>query len=254
MDVSSLFSLKDRMALVTGAGSGIGQAIALGFAQAGAKVLAVGHSSIEETKEKANAKGLDIVTITADLSKEEGVRSIVDFALKTMGRVDVLAYVAGTIRRTPAEKHSLEDWDAVMALNLRSAFLMSQLVGQDMLSRGYGKIIHIASMLTFMGGMNVVSYAASKSGIAGLVRTLANEWGGRGINVNAIAPGWIKTKLTSALQADPNRYNTILSRIPAGRWGEPEDLVGAAIFLASRASDYVNGHILVVDGGYLARG
>lgn len=254
MDILSLFSLKGRTAIVTGAGSGIGQAIALGFAEVGAKVLAVGHSSIEETKEKAKAKGLDVITITADLSKEEEVRRVVEFALNEMGKIDILAYVSGTIRRSPAENHTLEDWDAVMNLNLRSAFLMSQLVGRDMLSRGYGKIIHIASMLTFMGGWTVVSYSASKSGIAGLVRTLANEWAGRGINVNAIAPGWIKTKLTKAIQEDPNRYNAILSRIPSGRWGEPEDLVGAAIFLASPASDYVNGHILVVDGGYLARG
>ncbi|MBC7331388.1 MAG: SDR family oxidoreductase [Synergistetes bacterium] len=254
MDILSLFSLKERTAIVTGAGSGIGQAIALGFGKAGAKVLAVGHSSIDETRKKAEDQGIDVITTTADLSRKEEVERVVDMALREMGKVDILAYVSGTIRRSPAENHSLEDWDAVMNLNLRSAFYMSQLVGRDMLKRGYGKIIHIASMLTFMGGWTVVSYSASKSGIAGLVRTLANEWAGRGINVNAIAPGWIKTKLTKAIQEDPNRYNTILSRIPAGRWGEPEDLVGAAIFLASRASDYVNGHILAVDGGYLARG
>ncbi|MGB9661309.1 MAG: SDR family oxidoreductase [Moorellaceae bacterium] len=254
MKIASLFSLTDRVALVTGAGSGIGQAIALGLAEAGAKVIAVGHTNIEETRERAATLGLSVIPITADLSKEEEIKATVDFALKELGRIDILAHAAGTIRRVPAERHSLEDWDTVLTLNLRSAFLLSQMVGQDMLSRGYGKIIHIASMLTFMGGLNVVSYSAAKSGIAGLVRTLANEWGGRGINVNAIAPGWIKTKLTAALQADANRYNTILARIPAGRWGEPEDLVGAAIFLASPASDYVNGQILAVDGGYLARG
>ncbi|MBC7324981.1 MAG: SDR family oxidoreductase, partial [Moorella sp. (in: Bacteria)] len=139
-------------------------------------------------------------------------------------------------------------------LNLRSTFLLCQLAGRDMLARGYGKIINIASMLSFMGGLNVVSYTAAKTGIAGLTRALANEWAGRGINVNAIAPGWIKTKLTAALQQNEARYQSILARIPAGRWGVPEDLVGAAVFLASPASDYVNGHILAVDGGYLARG
>jgi 2-deoxy-D-gluconate 3-dehydrogenase len=250
----SLFSLEGRVALVTGAGSGIGHVVAVGLADAGAEVFAVGHSCIKETKEKIFSLGKKCTAITADLSREEEIRATVDQALKEYGRIDILVNAAGIIRRTPAEDFSLRDWDEVINLNLRSAFLLSQLAGRDMLGRGYGKIIHFASMLTFMGGFTVVSYAAAKSGIAGLVRTLANEWAGRGINVNAIAPGWIKTKMTSAIQENETRYQTILSRIPAGRWGVPGDLVGATVFLASPASDYVNGHILAVDGGYLARG
>lgn len=250
----SLFSLEGRTALVTGAGSGIGQAVALGLARTGAEVFAVGHSSLEDTWEKLKAIGDGHAGVLADLSREEEIERIVKQTLEVCGKIDILVNVAGVIKRSPAEEHSLEDWDTVLNLNLRSVFLLCQLVGRHMLGRGYGKIINIASMLTFMGGYTVVSYAAAKSGIAGLTRTLANEWAGRGINVNAIAPGWIETKMTKAIRENEARYNFILSRIPAGRWGRPEDLVGAAIFLASPASDYVNGHILAVDGGYLARG
>ncbi|GEA19215.1 2-dehydro-3-deoxy-D-gluconate 5-dehydrogenase KduD [Moorella sp. E306M] len=250
----SPFSLEGRTALVTGAGSGIGQAIALGLARAGAEIFAVGHTSIDDTRAKFQEMGGRHLAATADLSREEEIERIVKRALEAWGKIDILVNVAGVIRRSPAEEHPLTDWDAVLNLNLRSVFLLCQHVGHHMLARSYGKIINIASMLTFMGGYTVVSYAAAKSGIAGLTRTLANEWAGRGINVNAIAPGWIETKMTQAIQENRERYHFILSRIPAGRWGKPEDLVGAAVFLASSAADYVNGHILVVDGGYLARG
>jgi len=199
------------------------------------------------------AAGRRCHAIKADLSTIAPVSAIVEETLATFGRLDILVNNAGIIRRADAVDFTEEDWDAVIDTNLKSVFFLCQAAGRHMLAQGAGKIINIASMLSFQGGIRVPSYTASKSGVAGLTRLLANEWAGRGVNVNAIAPGYFATNNTAALQADETRNRAILERIPAGRWGQPADLGGAAVFLASRASDYVHGHILAVDGGWLAR-
>jgi len=252
------FDLTGRVAIVTGANTGIGQAIALALAAAGADIAAVGRSAATETVETVRAMGRRAEIVSADLSTIEPVQRIVDETVDKLGGLHILVNNAGIIRRADAVDFTEADWDAVIDTNLKSVFFLCQAVGRHMIARheragGGGKIINIASMLTFQGGIRVPSYAASKSGIAGVTKLLANEWAAKGVNVNAIAPGYIATNNTAALQADPVRNKGIVDRIPAGRWGDPSDLGGAAVFLASRASDYVQGHILAVDGGWLAR-
>ena len=247
------FDLTGRIAIVTGANTGIGQGIAVALAQAGADVALVGRSSAEETAELVRAAGRRAALVQADLSTTEPIQAVVDQTLSELGGLDILVNNAGIIRRADAVDFSEEDWDAVIDTNLKSVFFLCQAAGRHMIGQGTGKIINIASMLSFQGGIRVPSYTASKSGVAGLTKLLACEWAAKGINVNAIAPGYIATNNTAALQADENRNRQIIERIPAARWGEPSDLGGAAVFLASPASDYVQGHILAVDGGWLAR-
>ncbi|WP_274653549.1 2-dehydro-3-deoxy-D-gluconate 5-dehydrogenase KduD [Paenibacillus humicola] len=249
----NLFDLSGKTALVTGASGGLGRAMAVGFAEAGANVVAVASSESAETVEAIRAKGGRAELIAADLRNEDVLEDVVENAAGFFGGIDILVNNAGIIRRTPAANHSREDWHEVIGLNLNAVFFLCQLAGQRMLDRGSGKIINIASMLSFQGGINVPGYTASKHGVTGITKALANEWAGRGIQVNAIAPGYMKTNNTAPILADENRYRSITERIPAGRWGTPEDLVGPAIFLASSASDYMNGHVLCVDGGWMAR-
>jgi 2-dehydro-3-deoxy-D-gluconate 5-dehydrogenase len=252
------FKLKERVALVTGASAGLGAAIAIALAEAGAHVACHGNTrSPEATCEQITSAGGVAYAITGDLSQPETPKHLVAQTLERFGRIDILINNAGTIRRAPAADYSDEDWAAVIEVNLSSVFRLSKLVGKQMIERGKGgkggKIVNIASLLSFQGGITVPAYAASKGGVAQLTKALANEWAKHRINVNAIAPGYMRTANTAALQADETRNRQILERIPAGRWGEPEDLAGAAVFLASSASDYINGHVLVVDGGWLGR-
>ena len=247
------FDLSGKVAVVTGANTGIGQAIALALAAAGADIACVGRTPADDTVQQIRALGRRAEIISADLSTIEPVQRVVDEAVDKLGGLDILINNAGIIRRADAVDFSEEDWDAVIDTNLKSVFFLCQAAGRHMIAQGAGKIINIASMLTFQGGIRVPSYTASKSGIGGLTKLLANEWAGKGINVNAIAPGYIATNNTAALQADESRNRAILERIPAGKWGDPEDLGGAAVFLCSRAADYVQGHILAADGGWLAR-
>ncbi len=246
------FDLSGKTALVTGANTGIGQGIAVALAQAGADIAAVSRSDPAETERAVKAAGRSFLRIEADLGSTKPIPAIVAQTLARFGRIDILVNNAGTIRRADALDFSEEDWDAVIDVNLKSAFFLAQAVARTMLGKG-GKIINIASMLSFQGGIRVASYAASKSGLAGITRLLANEWAAKGIHVNAIAPGYFETNNTEALRQDEGRSRDILARIPAGRWGRPSDLGGAAVFLASAASDYVHGTILPVDGGWLAR-
>jgi len=251
--MNHLFDLTGKVAVVTGANTGIGQAIALALAGAGADVACVGRTSAEETVAKARSMGRRAEIVSADLSTIEPVNRVVDETVDKLGGLDILVNNAGIIRRNDAVDFTEEDWDAVVDTNLKSVFFLCQAAGRHMIANGGGKIINIASMLTFQGGIRVPSYTASKSGIGGLTKLLANEWATKGVNVNAIAPGYIATNNTAALQADEARNKSILDRIPAARWGDASDLGGAAVFLASRAADYVQGHILAVDGGWLAR-
>ena len=248
------FKLHDRVALVTGASAGLGAAIAIALSEAGAQVSCHGNTrSPESTCDRIRSAGGVAHAITGDLSQSETARSLVEQTLERFGRIDILINNAGTIRRAPAVEYSDDDWTAVIEVNLSSVFRLSKLAGKEMIANGRGKIVNIASLLSFQGGITVPAYAASKGGVAQLTKALANEWAKHGINVNAIAPGYMRTANTEALQADETRNRQILERIPAGRWGEPEDLAGAAVFLSSSASDYVNGHVLVVDGGWLGR-
>jgi 2-deoxy-D-gluconate 3-dehydrogenase len=247
------FDLSTRVALVTGANTGIGQAIAIALAAAGADVALAGRTAAEETAAQIAALGRRAIIVPADLSTIAPVQGVVDETVDKLGRLDILVNNAGIIRRADAVDFTEEDWDAVVDTNLKSVFFLCQAAGKRMIAQGSGKIINIASMLTFQGGIRVPSYTASKSGIGGLTKLLANEWAAKGVQVNAIAPGYIATNNTAALQADAARNASILDRIPAGRWGTASDLGGAAVFLASSASDYVQGHILAVDGGWLAR-
>jgi len=236
------FKLYGRVALVTGASTGLGAAIAVALAAAGAQVCR--HGNTHSTPDG----------ITGDLSKPETAKALVEQTLERFGRLDILVNNAGTIRRAPAVDYSEDDWTTVIEVNLSSVFRLSQLAGRHMIESGRGgKIVNIASLLSFQGGITVPAYAAAKGGVAQLTKALANEWAKHKINVNAIAPGYMRTNNTAALQADETRNRQILERIPAGRWGEPEDLAGAAVFLSSSASDYVNGHVLVVDGGWMGR-
>ena len=250
----STFRLDGLSALVTGASKGIGAAIAVALAEAGADVACHGNSRApDETAERVRALGRKAIAVRADLGLRDAPAAMVDATNAGLGRIDILVNNAGTIRRAPAVEFTEEDWDAVIEVNLRSVFRLCQLAGRGMLERGRGKILNIASLLSFQGGITVPAYAASKGAVAQLTKALANEWAPRGVNVNAIAPGYIRTDNTAALMKDPTRSRQILERIPAGRWGEVEDLTGAAVFLCSRASDYVNGHVLAVDGGWLGR-
>ncbi|HEV7341234.1 MAG TPA: 2-dehydro-3-deoxy-D-gluconate 5-dehydrogenase KduD [Sphingopyxis sp.] len=251
--MAGLFDLSGQVALVTGANTGIGQGIALALAEAGADIAAAGRSAADKTVGKVRALSRKGENFAADLSSVGAVQPLVDAVLAEFGRIDILVNNAGIIRRADAVDFTEADWDAVMDTNLKTLFFLCQSVGRQMIARGSGKIINIASMLTFQGGIRVPSYTASKSGVGGLTKLLANEWAAKGIQVNAIAPGYIATNNTAALQGDEVRNRQIMERIPAGRWGNPGDLGGAAVFLASRASDYVQGHILAVDGGWLAR-
>lgn len=251
--MTSPFDLTGKAAIVTGANTGIGQAIAVALAGAGADVALAGRSRADETAARVEALGRRAVLIEADLGTTAPVQQVVDETLAALGRLDILINNAGIIRRADAADFSEADWDAVLDTNLKSLFFLCQAAGRQMLRQGSGKIVNIASLLSFQGGIRVPSYAAAKSGVAGLTKALANEWAGRGINVNAIAPGYIATNNTAALQADETRNRQILERIPAGRWGDPKDIAGAAVFLSSPAADYVNGHVLAVDGGWLGR-
>ena len=249
------FRLDGRVALVTGAARGLGQGIALGMAEAGADIVALDHCSSDDTGVAVKALGRRFSQVCCDLREATvaDLEAVVARIVAEMGRLDILVNNAGIIRRAPALEFSEADWDDVIQIDLKALFFLSQAAARQMLKQGGGKIINTASMLSFQGGIVVPSYTAAKSGVAGLTRALANEWAKHGINVNAIAPGYMATDNTAALRADPTRSQTILDRIPAGRWGTPDDLKPAAVFLASRGSDYVHGAILCVDGGWLAR-
>ncbi len=251
--MTGLFDLSGQAAIVTGANTGIGQGIALALAQAGANLALVGRTPAEATAQAARQLGRTVTMLDADLSTTGPIARVIEATLADLGRLDILVNNAGIIRRADAVDFSEADWDAVIDTNLKSVFFLCQAAGRQMIAQGRGKIVNIASLLSFQGGIRVPSYTASKSGVAGLTKLLANEWAAKGVNVNAIAPGYIATNNTAALQADETRNRQILERIPAGRWGAPSDLGGAAVFLASSASDYVNGHVLAVDGGWLGR-
>jgi 2-deoxy-D-gluconate 3-dehydrogenase len=252
--MSAMFDLAGRVAIVTGANTGLGQAMAIALARAGADVALVGRSPMTDTAARIAALERESIQIEADLSALAPIASIVERTLAWRQRIDILVNNAGIIRRANAIEFGEDDWDAVMDVNLKSVFFLSQAVAKRMLSQGSrGKIINIASLLSFQGGMRVASYTAAKSGLAGLTRLLACEWAIKGINVNAIAPGYFETNNTEALRADSDRSTAILARIPAGHWGRPEEIGGAAVFLASAAADYVHGVVLPVDGGWLAR-
>ncbi|UVF21051.1 2-dehydro-3-deoxy-D-gluconate 5-dehydrogenase KduD [Microvirga terrae] len=252
--MTASFDLTGKTAIVTGANTGLGQAIAVALAQAGASLVAVGRSAMDETERLCREAGAGFHAVQADLSSLEPIERIVAEAVSVTGRIDVLVNNAGIIRRADAIGFTEKDWDDVMNVNLKSTFFLSQAVARTMLADGHGgKIINIASLLSFQGGIRIPSYTASKSGLAGLTRLLACEWAAKGINVNAIAPGYFVTNNTEALRGDPKRSADILARIPAGRWGDPTDLAGAAVFLASPAANYVHGIVLPVDGGWLAR-
>lgn len=249
----SLFSLQGQVAMITGCNKGLGQAMAAALAEAGADIVGVNRRAADETRRKVEATGRAFYSVEAELGKDQPAH-IFEQALAVGGKIDILVNNAGMIRRAPALEFSEEDWDSVIDVNLKAAFFLAQHAARHMIERGSGgKIIHIASMLSFQGGIRVPSYTASKSGILGLTRLMANEWAAQGVNVNAIAPGYMATDNTQALREDATRGAEIIGRIPAGRWGEPSDLAGAVVFLASRGADYVNGHTLAVDGGWLAR-
>ncbi len=252
--MSNSFSLTGRRALVTGASRGLGQAMAVGLAGAGADVICASRDAggTDETAAAIRALGRQAWQLDADLSDPQAAETLAREA-EAIGTVDILVNNAGTIRRHPATRFPLEDWRHVLRTNLDSVWILSQHLGRAMVERGSGKIINVASLLSFSGGITVPAYTASKHAVAGLTRALANEWARHGVQVNAIAPGYFRTDNTRQLQDDPERSSAISDRIPAGRWGEPDDLVGAVVFLASPASDYVNGHVLVVDGGWMAR-
>jgi len=253
MRLSSLFALDGRTALVTGARTGIGRASALALAEAGADLVLWGHhDNLDDVAAEVADRGRKVRTVVADLCDAGSVREVADQVL-TAGPVDILVNNAGTIHRSPALSADETSWRKVLQVNLDAVFLMSRLFGAPMCKRGRGKIINVASMLSFQGGLNVSSYTASKHGVAGLTKALANEWAAGGVNVNAVAPGYVVTDNTEQLRTDEARAAEILSRIPAGRWADPADIAGSVVFLASAAADYIHGHLLVVDGGWMAR-
>ncbi len=249
------FSLAGKSALVTGASRGLGQRIAIALAEAGADVAC--HSrdvnGAAETIAAITALGRKGVSVFGDMAEREVPARVAAEALAELGKIDILVNNAGMIRRSPAVDYSEEDWSTVIEVNLSSVFRLSQAIGRHMVERGRGKIVNIASLLSFQGGITVPAYTASKSAVAGLTKALANEWAKHNVNVNAIAPGYMETDNTSALRADETRNRQIMERIPAGRWGDADDLSGAVVFLSSAASDYVQGHVMVVDGGWMAR-
>lgn len=249
-----LFRLDGKVSLVTGSARGLGAAIAMALAEAGADVVANDRTDPADTARAiASMPGRRSLGLVADLSDRAASDALIAGVLDKMGRLDILVNNAGIIRRAPAVDHGDADWDSVIEVNLTAVFRLCRAAGRHMLARGSGKIINIASLLSFQGGVTVPSYSAAKGAVAQVTKALANEWAGKGINVNAIAPGYMRTENTRPLADDPVRSRQISERIPAGRWGEPRDLAGTAVFLASAASDYVNGHVLVVDGGWLAR-
>ena len=251
--MSVSFDLAGKAALVTGANTGIGQAIAVALAGAGADVALAGRSEPGETLALIAATGRKSVSIAADFASIEPVQRVIDETLAGLGRLDILVNNAGIIRRADLDAFTEADWDAVIDTNLKTLFFLSQAAARHMATRGSGKIINIASLLSFQGGIRVPSYTAAKSGVAGLTKAMANELAPKGVQVNAIAPGYIATNNTAALRADQTRNRQSMERIPAGRWGDPADIAGAAVFLASSAADYVTGQVLAVDGGWLAR-
>ncbi len=253
--ILDLFKLDGKVALVTGAGRGLGQAMAIALAEAGADVAGLGSGSLNDTATRVQALGRRFLPLKVDLleAHAEDMTKVVEQVVVGLGALDILVNNAGTIRRAPVLEFSEKDWDDVIQVNLKAAFLLSQAAGRVMVKHGKGNIINIASMLSFQGGIRVASYTAAKSGMAGITRLMANELASKGLNINAIAPGYMATDNTAALRVDPERAPAILDRIPAGRWGEPADLMGAVVFLASAASDYMNGAIVPVDGGWLNR-
>jgi 2-deoxy-D-gluconate 3-dehydrogenase len=255
MTFSKLFSLRGKVAIVTGASRGIGKAIAAGFAQAGADLALVARSESKliEVQLELQSIGAKAEIFPYDLRQTDGIPDWVAQVVEACGRIDILVNNAGTTHRADAIDFPEERWDEVITLNLKSVWLLCQNVGRGMVERGSGKIINIASLLSFSGGIRASAYAASKGGVAQLTKALANEWASKGVNVNAIAPGYIDTELSAGVIADPVRSVQLMERIPAGRFGTPDDLVGAAIFLASEAAEYIHGHILTVDGGWMAR-
>ncbi|MXP55751.1 2-dehydro-3-deoxy-D-gluconate 5-dehydrogenase KduD [Pantoea sp. Seng] len=252
--ILNAFNLEGKIALVTGCNTGLGQGMALGLAQAGCDIIGVNRAGPADTQSKVEALGRRFWSIQADLTQPKGVPQIVEQAVAQAGRIDILVNNAGIIRREDALNFSEQDWDDVMNINSKSLFFLSQQVARQFIAQGNGgKIINIASMLSFQGGIRVPSYTASKSAVMGLTRLMANEWAKHGINVNAIAPGYMATNNTEQLRNDESRNEEILGRIPAGRWGVPDDMMGPIVFLASDAADYVHGFTLAVDGGWLAR-
>jgi 2-deoxy-D-gluconate 3-dehydrogenase len=255
MSILDQFRLHGKVALVTGMGRGLGQAMAVGLAEAGAEIAGLYQSNYESTQAQVEGLGRRFLPVQCDLltATVAQLNEVVEQVVRKMGRLDILVNNAGIIRRKPSLEFSEQDWDDVIQVNLKALFFLSQAAGRVMAEQGGGKIINTASVTSFQGGIVIPSYTAAKSGVAGLTRILANEWAVKGINVNAIAPGYMATDVTAALRVDPVRNPAILARIPAGHWGEPEDLKGAVVFLASQASSYVHGAILAVDGGWLAR-
>jgi 2-dehydro-3-deoxy-D-gluconate 5-dehydrogenase len=248
------FKLDGKVAIVTGGNTGLGQGYAVGLAKAGADLFIVTYdTNWEETKQLIEAEGRRAEFFQADLSQRESITAVVERCMEVYGRIDVLVNNAGTIRRAPLLEYKDEDWRAVLDINLNAVYYLSQDVAKVMVKQGGGKIINVASMLAFQGGKFVPSYTASKHGVAGITKAFANELGDKNVQINAVAPGYIATNNTAPIRADEGRSSEILSRIPAGRWGHPFDVIGAVVFLAGRASDYVNGHILAVDGGWLVR-
>jgi 2-deoxy-D-gluconate 3-dehydrogenase len=249
-----MFDIKDKVAIVTGANTGLGQAICVAYAKAGAKVLGVARRSCAETKAKIDAIGGIFNECTADLSSTTPIDNIIKTAIDLYGTVDILVNNAGIIKRADAVDVTEEDWDSVINVNQKVVFFLSQAFAKVVFAQNKkGKIINIASMLSYQGGIRVPAYCASKSAVIGFTRSLCNEWASKGINVNGIAPGYMETNNTEQIRSDSKRNDAILERIPQGRWGRPEDIAGAAIFLASEASDYINGFTIAVDGGWLAR-
>ena len=254
MSILDLFRLDGKTALVTGAAAGLGQAIAIALAEAGASVACHGNRRpAEETAERIRQLGRQAAAFSADLGDPAAAERLYDQVRSHLGSPQILINNAGTIERQAAEDVSLEAWMGVIQVNLHSAFQLCQLAGREMLQQGGGKIVNIASLLAFQGGLRVSAYAAAKGGLVQMTKALANEWAGRNVQVNAIAPGYVRTANTEGLRHDETRSRQILERIPVGRWGEPQDIAGAAVFLASAASDYVSGEVLVVDGGWMAR-
>ncbi|HGK4850682.1 TPA: 2-dehydro-3-deoxy-D-gluconate 5-dehydrogenase KduD [Yersinia enterocolitica] len=248
------FELKGKIALVTGCDTGLGQGMAIGLAEAGCDIVGVNIVEPKETIEKVTALGRRFLSLTADLSKIDGIPALLERAIAEFGQIDILVNNAGIIRREDAINFSEKDWDDVMNVNIKTVFFMSQAVAKQFIKQGIGgKIINVASMLSYQGGIRVPSYTASKSAVMGVTRLLANEWAKHGINVNAVAPGYMATNNTQQLRKDEERSKEILDRIPAGRWGLPDDLKGPVVFLASKASDYISGYTIAVDGGWLAR-
>jgi len=251
--VSGPFSLEGRVALVTGAAGGLGAAYAVALAAAGADVAVHDRNPGDETRDRVRALGRRAIALVGDITGPDTPERLVRETLQGLGALDIVVNNAGTIRRAPAAETTDEDWLAVLDVNLGSVFRMCRAAGRHMLAQGRGKIVNVASLLAFQGGILVPAYAASKGGVAQLTKALANEWAGKGINVNAVAPGYVRTDNTAALQADPVRSRQIVDRIPAGRWAEPADVAGSVVFLCSSAADYVHGHVLVVDGGWMGR-